>query len=250
MKAIIIDDDTAAIDILANKLQAYEDIHVVGMATNGKSGINLTKNCSPDILFLDVELPDMSGVEFLEQMNEVLKGWCQVIMYTGHDGYMLPAFRNNAFDYLLKPIDDSELEKIIRRLYANKSKIKSPFETGIVKQQNSDGKLLFYTNTVDFRLVHIRDIGMFQYNHDQRVWEAVVAGRKDPIKLKRSVNNESLLTIDNRFIQVSQRYVININYLLEVNDNFCRLYPPFDKLDYIKVGRLFRKKLIERFNTL
>ena len=49
---------------------------------------------------------------------------------------------------------------------------------------------------------------------------------------------------------MSQRYVININYLLEVNDNKCQFYPPFDKIDYVKVGRLFRKKLIERFCSL
>ena len=78
----------------------------------------------------------------------------------------------------------------------------------------------------------------------------VIAGRQTPIKLRRNVNNETLLTIDERFIQVSQKYVININYLVEVNDNVCRFYPPFDKIDYVKVGRLFRKKLIERFYSL
>lgn len=59
-----------------------------------------------------------------------------------------------------------------------------------------------------------------------------------------------LVGIDNCFMQVSQRYIININYLKEVRDNICRFYPPFDKLDYVKVGRFFRKKLIERFSTL
>ena len=77
-----------------------------------------------------------------------------------------------------------------------------------------------------------------------------MACRKEPIKLKRNANNETLLAIDPRFIQVSQKFIININYLLEVKDNMCKLFPPFDKVDYVKVGRLFKKKLIERFNTL
>ena len=110
--------------------------------------------------------------------------------------------------------------------------------------------LLFYTNSIDFRLVHTRDIGLFQYNHENRVWEVIVAGHPTPIKLRRNVNNETLLTIDDRFVQVSQKYVININYLIEVNDNVCRFYPPFDKIDYVKVGRLFRRKLTERFCSL
>lgn len=250
MKTIIIDDSTSAIEALADKLGKYEDIQLVGTANNGRIGLNLAKEVNPDVVFLDVELPDMSGVEFLEQMDNTLPEQCHVVMYTGHPQYMLPAFRKNAFDYLLKPIDDNELEQIIHRVQsARQRQTEHDFSDGIIRQK-SDNKLLFYTNSVDFRLVHIRDIGLFQYNHEIRVWEVVIAGRKAPIRLKRSVNNETLLKIDDRFIQVSQRYVININYLLEVNDNKCQFYPPFDKIDYVKVGRLFRKKLIERFCSL
>lgn len=250
MKTIIIDDSASAIEVLAEKLNKYDGIEIVGTATNGSIGLNLAKEVCPELVFLDVELPDMSGVEFLEQLNLILPEQCHAVMYTGHPQYMLPAFRNNAFDYLLKPIDDNELEKIIQRVHSAKSRqAEQTYSDGIIRQKN-DNKLLFYTNSVDFRLVHIRDIGLFQYNHEIRVWEVVIAGRKAPIRLKRSVNNETLLGIDDRFIQVSQRYVININYLLEVNDNKCQFYPPFDKIDYVKVGRLFRKKLIERFCSL
>lgn len=250
MKAIIVDDDSAAIDTLADKLKAHEGLKLVGRATSGEKGLELIKEHEPEVVFLDVELPDMSGIEFLEQLNSVAKGWCRIVMYTGHESYMLSSFRNNAFDFLLKPLDEQELAKVVDRLYTSRGNGKqAPDDTGIEKRPGED-KLLFYTNSLDFRLVHIRDIGLFQYNHDMRVWEVVVAGRKDPLRLKRSANNETLLAIDPRFIQVSQRYIININYLFEVSDNICRLYPPFDKLSYIKVGRLFRKKLIDRFCTL
>lgn len=250
MKAIIIDDSTAAIETLADKLKKYEDFQLVGTATNGNIGLNLANEVCPDVMFLDIELPDMSGVEFLEQINVTLNEHCQVVMYTGYPQYMLPAFRNNAFDFLLKPIDDKELDNIINRIRHTHNKHSAQTDVDGIIKQKSDNKLLFYTNSVDFRLVHIKDIGIFQYNHEIRVWEVVIAGRKTPIRLKRSVNNETLLGIDERFIQVSQRYVININYLLEVNDNKCQFYPPFDKIDYVKVGRLFRKKLIERFCSL
>ncbi len=250
MKTVIIDDNLPSIDILAEKLKRFDDINLVGTATNGDIGLRLVREIVPELVFLDIELPDMTGVEFLEQINELLRDKCQVVVYTGHPQYMLPAFRNKAFDYLMKPIDDKELEQIIMRAIADKNTqaaLPGSNETG---RQNEENKLLFYTNSIDFRLVHTRDIGLFQYNHDSRVWEVVIAGRQTPIKLRRNVNNETLLTIDERFIQVSQKYVININYLVEVNDNVCRFYPPFDKIDYVKVGRLFRKKLIERFYSL
>lgn len=250
MKAIIIDDNPASIETLADKLKEYDGIELAGKASNGAKGLELLRNVEPDVAFLDVELPDISGIDLLERINATAKGWCRIVMYTGHEDYMLSSFRNYAFDFLLKPIDDSELAKVVQRLYTSRGGGKpSPGETGKAKQLNED-KMLFYTNTADFRLVHIRDIGLFQYNHDLRVWEVVVAGRKESIKLKRDVNNKNLLAVDQRFIQVSQRYIININYLLEVNDNVCRLYPPFDKIDYVNVGRQFRKKLIDKFNTL
>ena len=249
MKTIIIDDNATSIDILAEKLKGYSDIKLVGTATNGNIWLNLAKEVVPKLVFLDVELPDMSGVELLEQINETLPSKCKVVIYTGHPQYMLPAFRNMAFDYLMKPIDDNELGQIITR--AKKYCAQSPATTKeCLEKQSDQNKLLFYTNSIDFRLVHTRDIGLFQYNHENRVWEVIVAGHPTPIKLRRNVNNETLLTIDDRFVQVSQKYVININYLIEVNDNVCRFYPPFDKIDYVKVGRLFRRKLTERFCSL
>lgn len=250
MKTIIIDDNVTAIEILAGKLKKYKDIQIVGTATNGYIGLNLAKEIFPELVFLDIELPDMSGVEFLEQINVSIPSHCHIVMYTGHPQYMLPAFRNNAFDYLLKPIDDNELDQIMLRVLSKKdNQYEQDYSDGIIKQK-TDSKILFYTNSVDFRLVNIKDIGIFQYNHELRVWEVVIAECNAPIRLKRSVNNETLLGIDERFIQVSQRYVININYLLEVNNNKCCFYPPFDKIDYVKVGRLYRKKLIERFCSL
>lgn len=252
MKAIIIDDTPAAIDVLAEKLGKYEDVELAGTANGGNAGLELLRDQQPDVAFLDVELPDMSGLDFLTQMETICQGRCRAVMYTGYERYMLSSFRNNAFDFLLKPVDEEELDKVVQRLRTTRSdrNLVCGAAGKSVVEMHEDNKLLLYTNSVDFRLVHIQDIGVFQYNHDMRAWEVVAAGRKDTIRLKRNANNEMLVGIDNCFMQVSQRYIININYLKEVRDNICRFYPPFDKLDYVKVGRFFRKKLIERFSTL
>lgn len=254
MKAIIIDDTPQAIDVLAQKLRKYEDIELVGTSTKGIEGLELMRAKCPDVVFLDVELPDMSGLDFLVQMNNISQGHCLAVMYTGFERYMLSSFRNNAFDFLLKPVEEEELDQVVQRLRTNRGDRQSVVEftdgKKSVVEKREDNKLLLYTNSVDFRLVHIHDIGVFQYNHEMRSWEVVVAGQRDTIRLKRNANNEVLMAIDDRFIQVSQRYIININYLMEVRDNICRFYPPFDKVDYVKVGRFFRKRLIERFSSL
>jgi two-component system LytT family response regulator len=163
---------------------------------------------------------------------------------------MLSAFRNRASDFLLKPIDDTELDIVIHRFYTDMIRRQASDANNISTVKDVDNKLLLYTNTTDFEFVQIRDIGLFQYNHDGRVWEVVVANRKRPIRLKRNTTNNMLLKLNSDFIQVNQKYIINITYLKEVTDNICLFFPPFDKIDYVNVGCFFRKKLIDRFYSL
>lgn len=249
MNAIIVDDTLAAIEDLAAKLKKYADINLIATADNGEDGITKVLEHRPELLFLDMELPDMTGIEFLERMRAEENSRCYVVIYTAYDDYMLPAFRNRAFDFLLKPVDDGELDTIINRFYAD-----CTASNGHTRQEEKakrdDGKLLFYTNSADFKLVQIRDICVFHYDHESRVWTVIAAGCDRPLRLKRNVTKDVLLRINDSFVQVSQKYIININYLLEVRDNFCRFYPPFDNIDYVKVARFFRRKLISRYNSL
>ena len=93
----------------------------------------------------------------------------------------------------------------------------------------------------------ISTIGLFQYNNDLRSWEVVIANQELPLKLKRDVSNKDLLALDERFVQVNQKFIVNINCLLKVRDNYCIFNPPFENLDYVKVGRMYRRRLVERF---
>lgn len=249
MKAIIIDDEKAAISALTDRLKAFSDIEIVGTTQKAQAGLKMVNELKPDVLFLDVEMPEISGLDFLEHMDTSSND-CDVVMCTAYDDYMLPSFRSNAFDFLLKPVEHKELEIVIQRLLVNKEKKRNTAPSGDSVKKQDEENFLFYTNAIDFRLVRIKDIGIFQYNHQLRSWEVIVAGRKDPIKLKRSITNDQILELDRNFGQVNQKYIINIRYLLEVKDNFCKFYPPFDEIDYVKVGRFFRKRFIERFNRL
>lgn len=247
MKIVIIDDDKQAIDLLTEKLAVFANVEIAGTATKGSSGLKLVEETRPDVIFLDVEMPDITGLDFLEQMD-LDEGECDVVMCTAYDDYMLPSFRSNAFDFLLKPVDPKELDIVMQRLEVNRLKRQKQPQNGDNVKKQDDGNFIFYTNSVDFQLVRLKDIGLFQYNHNVRSWEVIVAGRNKPIKLKRNITNEQILELDSNFGQVSQKYIININYLFEVKDNFCRFYPPFEDIDYVKMGRFFRRRFIERFN--
>ena len=114
-KVAIVDDDELSLDNLAFGLQKFEDFHVEGTARNGASGKKLIAKVHPDLLFLDVELPDMRGMDLLDSIRESLTWDMKVVFYTAYDKYMVSAIRQSAFDYLLKPFEKEELELIISR---------------------------------------------------------------------------------------------------------------------------------------
>ena len=116
MKVVIIDDDKNAGLALADLLETRYDMEVLGHALCALDGLALLNKHQPDVLFLDVQLPDVNGLDFIDKLSEFTHGRCQVVMYTAYDEYILTAFRKQAFDVLLKPINPQELDTIVRRL--------------------------------------------------------------------------------------------------------------------------------------
>ena len=115
-RTVIIDDEESAIDNLCLALKPYGQIVVEGVAHNGAAGLKLIEKVRPDLVFQDVELPDMLGMELVTRARKKLGVNMEVVFYTAYNKYMIDAFRSYAFDFLLKPVDSQELELVIRRL--------------------------------------------------------------------------------------------------------------------------------------
>lgn len=111
-RALIIDDERLARTELKNMLADFPDIEVVGEATNANEGIEKTEMLSPDLLFLDIQMPDKTGFEMLSEMEKTPR----VIFTTAYDEYAIKAFEYNALDYLLKPIEPQRLADAILKL--------------------------------------------------------------------------------------------------------------------------------------
>lgn len=242
LKTLIVDNDPSDVQSLVKHLKGYAHIEVAGVCYNAEKGLMAMKELQPDLLFLDVEMPDMTGLDFIEHLDTATRRQCKIVVYTAYADYMLEALRKHAVDFLLKPIDTDDLDGIIQRI--NLAKDEELADGRIFKPERS---ILMFINVSDFRLVRLKDIGVFRYNSIQRVWEAIVAHLDKPVKLKRSVNNRMLLALDPMFVQVHQKYIVNINSLTQVNNNMCVFLPPFDDIDYVTVGSSYRKKLMNLF---
>ena len=112
MKALIVDDERLARVELKRLLQPFKDINVVGEAVNVEDALEKITQLSPDLIFLDIQMPGKSGFDLLEELDSVPT----VVFTTAYDEYALKAFEYNAMDYLLKPIEPKRLEETVKKL--------------------------------------------------------------------------------------------------------------------------------------
>ncbi len=114
LKALIVEDNAFMATVLQDMLKQYATkIAVIDIAKTGNEAIALLASIKPHVVFLDIELPDMTGFELLQHLGDIR---FQTIFTTSHSHYAIKAFRFNALDYLVKPINESELEEAIKRL--------------------------------------------------------------------------------------------------------------------------------------
>jgi len=115
INTIIVDDEKPARDELAFLLKAFPEINVVGQGKNGVDAVNLIKEHSPDLVFLDVQMPGLDGFGVLRKLVERKMKVPHVVFATAFDHYAVQAFDVNAVDYVLKPFDKARIAKAIQR---------------------------------------------------------------------------------------------------------------------------------------
>src|SRR3981081_4074151 len=115
LSAVIVDDEQLARDELSYLRKSACDVDVVAQGKNGVEGVNLIKEHSPDLVFLDVQMPGLDGFGVLKKLVERKARVPHVVFATAFDHYAVQAFDVNAVDYVLKPFDKSRIAKAIAR---------------------------------------------------------------------------------------------------------------------------------------
>lgn len=155
MKAIIVDDTRLARQELQFLLKNHKQVEVIGEAENADEAKSKIEELKPDLVFLDIQMPDKDGFELLEMLDEVP----QIIFTTAYSEYAIKAFDYNALDYLKKPITDDRLTLALQRVIENLERNEEPKD---VLSENSqvfvkDGEKCWFVNLRDVRLFEIWD---------------------------------------------------------------------------------------------
>lgn len=244
-RVVIVDDDDVSLENLDFSLRKDTRFQVEGVARNGKQGKKVITKVRPDLLFLDVEMPDMTGMELLQDIRDSISWNMKVVFYTAYDKYMIQAIRESAFDYLLKPFEEQDLQDILERFIRQKeadSRIVPYAGTPLHAGQT----FIVFTPTNDMRALRPAEIGFFRYCSERKQWE-VILSQQPPLVLRRGMTAEQIIQYSPCFVQIHQSYIINIDYLMIIKDSKCLLYPPFDKVDELLVSKKYKKELQDRF---
>ena len=214
IKCLIIDDDPFILDLLQDKLSQYfPDVEVLSTASGGREGLEKIKTHQPELIFLDVEMADMTGFELLVQLSEIN---FQVIFITSYSHYAIKAIRFNALDYLLKPIDLGELKSAIKR-YKSNSNSTSRKENMSLALRNStmnnvaDHMLILKTQDGALKLV-IKDIVHIE---GDRNYSYIHLKNKTKKLVTKTLSNLEELLDSKGFYRCHRSHILNGEHIIE-----------------------------------
>src|SRR6202161_1796853 len=118
LSAVIVDDEQLARDELAYLLKSVDDVNVVAQGKNGVEAVNLIREHSPDLVFLDVQMPGLDGFGVLKKLLDKKIPLPKIVFATAFDQYAVKAFEVNAVDYLLKPFDRKRVAQSLQKARA------------------------------------------------------------------------------------------------------------------------------------
>lgn len=214
MKAILIDDERLARTELKHLLDQHKtNIDVIGEAANAKEGIAAIKKLKPDVVFLDIQMPEMNGFEMLQKLDEIPK----VIFVTAYDEHAIEAFKVNALDYLLKPVDPARLKEAVEKLT---DQIEDEFESTIVDSRK-DRKLQVDDHIFikDGEKCYYQKLKNIRYFESHGNYVKVYFNDKKPMIL-RSLNALEERLSENDFFRANRKYIINIHWIQKIENWF------------------------------
>ena len=213
IKSIIIDDEELGRKIIREFLAVHPEVKVLAECQDAHQALEAIQKYHPDLLFLDVQMPEINGFELLEMLETIPS----VIFSTAYDRYALKAFEVNAIDYLLKPFDQERFDKALSRA---KEAMRSPqFEEkkirNLVRQLRSDTKyrdkfMIKYTEKI--LVLGTDEIDWIEAQGD---YVNIHTGKKTYLILKSLQSLEKELD-PHRFIRVHRSSIVNLNAIKEI----------------------------------
>lgn len=229
-KVIIVDDENAGRKLIKEYLADYPDLIVLGEANNGVDAVKMINEFKPDLVFLDIQMPGLTGFDVLTHLEELP----QIIFSTAYDQYALKAFEVHAVDYLLKPYTKDRFKIAVERLFQNTAKNKAETLTNslLMESSNYPSKILVQSQN-KLVTVAVEDVLRIEAFGD---YSKLITDDKTYL------SNYGITTLEEKlnpsiFIRVHRSSIINLNRVKELNKYTKSYDVTMQNGDVVRVSR-------------
>jgi two-component system LytT family response regulator len=231
-RAVLVDDEDLAIKRLRRLLRDEPSVEIIGTAQNGRKAIELVEHLKPDLLFLDIQLPGLSGLDVIRRLQHMPV----VIFTTAYDEYALAAFETSAVDYLLKPIEKPRLRKAMEKL----DRLRSGEDIGAIGErldlllrnleQRPEERFLSHIPVKIGERFLIFPVSDIAYLYASDKYTFLVTAEKEHIIGRTLAELQGKLD-PTRFVRIHRSTIVNVHNIKEIvtlfgGRCFCRLKNP------------------------
>lgn len=212
LKAIVIDDERLARKELISLLQEHPEIEVIAECNNADNALKKIDVLKPDLIFLDIQMPGKDGFGLLEDISFVP----HVIFTTAYDEYAIKAFEVNAFDYLLKPIEQNRLAETIDKLKKIKEEEEVQQAGGSSSQKLNENDQVFVKDGERCWFVKLKEVSAFESEGN---YVRVFFQDNKPLILK-SLNSLEERLDEKVFFRANRKFIINLHWVNKIESWF------------------------------
>ena len=245
LRALAIDDEAGSIKALEWELKLFTDqVELVGSTQDPDQGLAMLKELDPDLLFLDIEMPGMNGFELLQAAGPVR---AQVIFTTAYDKFAVRAFEVSALDYLLKPVDEEELGRVMRKVQEGRrhERFQQQLEVlmGELRQHDPGLRTIVVPTTESLEFISVDDISRFEA--DSNYTRIHLAAGK-PLLIAKTLKHVQGLVEGMGFFRAHNSHLVNVRHIKRMlrGDPACLVMQDGTT---VPVSRGRKGDLLERF---
>ena len=221
LKILLVDDEPEALELLSYMLAGKDGLNVIGTAGTVDLAVELMQKEDPDLVLLDIQMPEKDGFNFIEQVHRSGKD-PGIIFVTAFEHYAIQAIRNSVFDYILKPVHQGELENAIERFRKRGRKARDQDLQKLVDALRDPGPARIKLNTRSgYVLIDPTEVVYCQA--DGNYTQLHLAGGGSELITQNLGAIEEMLD-GNSFFRASRSYLLNLKYLTRVERKSCNCY--------------------------
>lgn len=246
IKTIIIEDEQKSRDMMAAILQKNcPELEIVGLAENVAEGVKLIKAVNPELVFLDITMPDGSGFDLLEKVQGHR---FELIFATASDQHAIRAIKYSACDYLLKPIDIEEVKQAVAKVVAKKNQVPNmenlQFLIQHLKRADDNFQKITLPTGNAYEIVNVKDIVRCEADGSYTIF---YLSDKRKLMISAGLKHYEELLPENDFIRVHHHHFINMNHVVRFlkEDGGYAIMSDGSK---IEISRRKKEAFMERLN--